>query len=76
MSTTPSAERQDADHYEHLRRVEREGAIAQLVAAAQAAARMGNRQNQLGVAAPEDVSLAVEMAQAALEAYRRTETKP
>ena len=37
MSTTPSAERQDADHYEHQRRVEREGAIAQLVAAAQAA---------------------------------------
>ena len=37
MSTTPSAERQDADHYEHLRRIERDDALLQVIAAAETA---------------------------------------
>ena len=69
MTTTPSAARQDFDHQEHQRQVERQDAIAQLVLCCQAAATLHRR-------APAEIARVAEMAQAALEAYQRTEEKP
>lgn len=75
MSTTPSAGAQDAAHWQHLARIEREDAIARLVAAAEASERiaaLAEYPSDELLAAGDRIAALGPQLRAALEAYRRT----